>query len=71
MALERIGNIGPSPTPRDSEKARRVAASFEKDLAAYVATLVHLNSKNLDAQLPGLAHRTIELHQKAKEAQVC
>jgi hypothetical protein len=68
MALERIGNIGSSPIPGDSERSHQVAVSFEKEITGYVAAFLHINHKNLDAQLPNLATRTIDLNQEAQKA---
>lgn len=69
--ISRIGDIGPSPSPRDAAKQRLVATGFEKEITAYVAVFLNLNPRNLEAQLPNIAHRTIELIQKAREAQTC
>ncbi len=69
--ISRVGNVGPSPSPRDDAKQRLVATGFEKEITAYVAAFLNLNARNLEAQLPNIAHRTVELVEKAQEAQTC
>ena len=68
MRIDR--NLPPSPMG-DSADLQPLAKSLEAKLSAYVAALANLSPNNLEAQIPNIAERTIDLLPKALEAKSC